>query len=151
MLSFRISIAHSISTNFRGTIPNVTALSVETCCRLAALSVFQKPSLGRCEYISIRQPSESTPAISVVPADDEVGGVDVTPPTLEFFARDVKRRRRHEMIKDNAMLFAPVKSSNGIQVVIVKEMASYSSATFGPVQWPIEQLRGGVHERSRKL
>src|SRR5216683_2632698 len=58
--------------------------------------------------------TKAAPAVLVVPADFHFACVNVFPPVCEFFAANVVRRRRHEVIKNDRVLFAPAKCGDSV-------------------------------------
>jgi hypothetical protein len=66
---------------------------------------------------------KSAPAILIVPADCDVARLDLAPPLLKFFARDVEGRRRNQVIEDYRVLLAPAERGDGAQIIIVEQVA----------------------------
>ena len=67
--------------------------------------------------------SQSAPTVLIVPADLHVTGADVAPPRFKFFARNVKRRGRHEVIENDRVLLAPAELRDRTEVVVVEKMS----------------------------
>src|SRR6266850_1550604 len=65
---------------------------------------------------------KTTPAILVVPTNHNFRCMHVAPPGFKIFTPDVMRGRRHQMIENNCMLFAPAKLRNRTQVVVIEKM-----------------------------
>src|SRR5215213_3834709 len=83
-------------------------------------------------------PSEAAPAIFIVPADDHVLGPDALPPARELRARDVERHGRDQVVEDDGVLLAPAEAGDGVQVVIVEQMARKPRAAPAPVERPVD-------------
>lgn len=57
----------------------------------------------------LRQFSEPSPAISIMPVDDDIRRPNVVPPLFKLLARNVERGRRDEVVEDDRMLLSPVE------------------------------------------
>ena len=76
-----------------------------------------------------------------MPGDLCVVYANVPPPISKIFARDIERRRRDEVIKDDAVLLAPTKTRNRFHVIVVEQMARQRRAFCRSVEWAIDGFR----------
>src|SRR5688572_1608519 len=99
--------------------------------------------------IALSNHPRAAPTILVMPANDNIRGPNIPPPRFKLLARDVERRRRHQMIEDDQMLVTPAKWRDRAQVIVIKEMCPKRRSP--PVKRSIDQLRRQKQPRRRNL
>src|ERR1051326_6122710 len=68
--------------------------------------------------------TESAPTIFIVPCNGDSISPNSAPPSLEFFARQVKRGWGDEVIKNYCVLFAPAKRRQISKILVIEQVAS---------------------------
>ena len=86
-----------------------------------------------------------------MPADIHLAGADIAPPLGEFFAGDVERRRRNQVIEDDRVLFSPAKWSDRTKVIVVKEVTGDRRAARRTIQGAVNQLCRRKQYRGRNF
>src|SRR5687767_10667672 len=65
--------------------------------------------------------TKTTPRILIMPDYLDIFRADLFPPFFKLLARNVKRRRRDEVIKNDVVLLAPAECAEMIEIVVVKK------------------------------
>jgi hypothetical protein len=56
-----------------------------------------------------------------MPDNLDILRVYLFPPFFKLFTRDVKRRRRNQMVEDDVVLFAPAECAEMIEIIVVEK------------------------------
>src|SRR5258708_34811479 len=101
--------------------------------------------MGRYARVTSTDSPASTPTIAVMPGDCYILRANRRPPVGKLFARDIERRRRHQMVKDDCVLLAPAKAGDRLEVIIVEKMPRHRGPTCRAVQGTINQFGSCEH------
>src|ERR1041385_8148335 len=75
--------------------------------------------------------SKASPAILVMPSDCHIDRVDAAPPFFELCAGEIVRRRRHQMIENDCVMFSPAELRQPRKIIAIIQFAREpSSAEF---------------------
>src|SRR5882762_12042390 len=103
--------------------------------------------MGGMPLPQLPNPSESAPTIAVMPVNRYILRANLRPPLGEFFARDIERRRRDQMVKDYGMVLAPAKAGDRFEIVVIEKMTCQRSTARRTVQGAINQFGSREHDR----
>src|ERR1035437_10196154 len=74
-----------------------------------------KRNLSVSATLRLTNSTKPAPTVLIVPDDLDIPGLYLFPPVLKLIARNIKRRRRDQMVKDDVVLFAPAERGKMIQ------------------------------------
>ncbi len=79
----------------------------------------------------------------------DISRINLLPPIGKFSARNVKRRRRDQMVKDDVVLLAPAEARQMIEIIVVEKFSGERLCTF--IERFVNQFRGEKNAERREF